>query len=81
MSKQIHVVRPETDQDEVARIVSQYNFLAVPVAPCILKNSINSSSETLICEYHCAGLILIIYLLTLLAYQQWFAGVLFSEAY
>ena len=31
MSKQIHVVRPETDQDEVARIVSQYNFLAVPV--------------------------------------------------
>ena len=31
MSKQIHVVRPETDQEEVARIVSQYNFLAVPV--------------------------------------------------
>ena len=24
-------VRPETDQEEVARIVSQYNFLAVPV--------------------------------------------------
>ena len=31
MSKQIHVVRPETDQEEVARIVSQYNFFAVPV--------------------------------------------------
>ena len=31
MTKQIHVVRPETDQEEVARIVSQYNFLAVPV--------------------------------------------------
>ena len=31
MSNQIHVVRPETDQEEVARIVSQYNFLAVPV--------------------------------------------------
>ena len=31
MYKQIHVVRPETDQEEVARIVSQYNFLAVPV--------------------------------------------------
>ena len=31
MSKLIHVVRPETDQEEVARIVSQYNFLAVPV--------------------------------------------------
>ena len=31
MSKQIHVVRPETDQEEVARIVSQYNFLALPV--------------------------------------------------
>ena len=31
MSKQIHVVSPETDQDEGARIVSQYNFLAVPV--------------------------------------------------
>ena len=31
MSKHIHVVRPETDQEEVARIVSQYNFLAVPV--------------------------------------------------
>ena len=31
MSKQIHVVRPETDQEEVDRIVSQYNFLAVPV--------------------------------------------------
>ena len=31
MSKHVHVVRPETDQEEVARIVSQYNFLAVPV--------------------------------------------------
>ena len=31
MSKNIQVVRPETDQEEVARIVSQYNFLAVPV--------------------------------------------------
>ena len=31
MSRRIHSVRPETDQEEVARIVSQYNFLAVPV--------------------------------------------------
>ena len=31
MSKNIQAVRPETDQEEVARIVSQYNFLAVPV--------------------------------------------------
>jgi magnesium transporter len=31
MSKNVHAVRPETDQEEVARIVSQYNFLAVPV--------------------------------------------------
>ena len=31
MSKKVHAVRPETDQEEVARIVSQYNFLAVPV--------------------------------------------------
>jgi len=26
MSKKVHAVRPETDQEEVARIVSQYNF-------------------------------------------------------
>ena len=31
MSKNIQAVRAETDQEEVARIVSQYNFLAVPV--------------------------------------------------
>ncbi len=31
MSKKVYAVRPETDQEEVARIVSQYNFLAVPV--------------------------------------------------
>ena len=31
MTKKVHTVRPETDQEEVARIVSQYNFLAVPV--------------------------------------------------
>jgi magnesium transporter len=31
MTKKVHAVRPETDQEEVARIVSQYNFLAVPV--------------------------------------------------
>ena len=31
MSRQVHAVRPETDQEEVAKIVSQYNFLAVPV--------------------------------------------------
>lgn len=31
MSKKVHAVRPETDQEEVARIVSQYNILAVPV--------------------------------------------------
>ena len=31
MSRRVHSVRPETDQEEVARIVSQYNFLAVPV--------------------------------------------------
>ena len=31
MVKNVHKVRPETDQEEVARIVSQYNFLAVPV--------------------------------------------------
>ena len=31
MSRKVYAVRPETDQEEVARIVSQYNFLAVPV--------------------------------------------------
>ena len=31
MTKKVHAVRPETDQEEVATIVSQYNFLAVPV--------------------------------------------------
>ena len=31
MSRKVHAVRPEIDQEEVARIVSQYNFLAVPV--------------------------------------------------
>lgn len=31
MSRNVHAVRPETDQEEVAQIVSQYNFLAVPV--------------------------------------------------
>jgi magnesium transporter len=31
MTKNVHSVRPETDQEEVARIVAQYNFLAVPV--------------------------------------------------
>ena len=31
MSRQVHAVRPETDQEEDAKIVSQYNFLAVPV--------------------------------------------------
>ena len=31
MIKQIHSVRPETDQEEVAQIVAQYNYLAVPV--------------------------------------------------
>jgi magnesium transporter len=31
MTKKVQTVRPETDQEEVARIVSQYNFLAVPV--------------------------------------------------
>jgi magnesium transporter len=31
MSRRVHSVRPETDQEEVARIVSQYTFLAVPV--------------------------------------------------
>ena len=31
MIKTIHSIRPETDQEEVARIVAQYNYLAVPV--------------------------------------------------
>ena len=31
MIKNVHSVRPETDQEDVARIVAQYNFLAVPV--------------------------------------------------
>ena len=31
MIKNVHSIRPETDQEEVARIVAQYNFLAVPV--------------------------------------------------
>jgi len=31
MSRKVHAVRPEIDQEEVARIVSRYNFLAVPV--------------------------------------------------
>ena len=31
MVKRVHSVRPETDQEEVAKIVAQYNYLAVPV--------------------------------------------------
>ncbi|NOZ03673.1 MAG: magnesium transporter [FCB group bacterium] len=31
MIKQVHSVRPETDQEEVAKIVSRYNYLALPV--------------------------------------------------
>jgi magnesium transporter len=31
MVKQVIAVRPETDQEEVAKIVSRYNYLAVPV--------------------------------------------------
>ena len=31
MIKNIHSIRPETDQEDVAKIVAQYNFLAVPV--------------------------------------------------
>ena len=31
MVKHIHSVSPETDQEEVAQIVAQYNYLAVPV--------------------------------------------------
>ena len=31
MVKNVHKVRPETDQEEVAQLVAQYNYLAVPV--------------------------------------------------
>ena len=31
MVKRVHTVRPETDQEDVAQIVAQYNYLAVPV--------------------------------------------------
>jgi len=31
MIRKVHSVSPETDQEEVARIVTQYNYLAVPV--------------------------------------------------
>lgn len=31
MVKNVHTVRPETDQEEVAKVVSRYNYLAVPV--------------------------------------------------
>lgn len=31
MMKRVHSVRPETDQEDVAQIVAQYNYLAVPV--------------------------------------------------
>tara|TARA_B100001250_G_scaffold414373_1_gene452310 strand:+ start:4690 stop:6048 length:1359 start_codon:yes stop_codon:yes gene_type:complete len=31
MVKKVHYVRPETDQEDVAQIVAQYNYLAVPV--------------------------------------------------
>ncbi len=31
MAKHVHSVRPETDQEEVAHVVSQYNYLAIPV--------------------------------------------------
>ena len=31
MVRQVHSVRPETDQEEAAQIVAQYNYLAVPV--------------------------------------------------
>ncbi|MDC1037680.1 magnesium transporter [Candidatus Marinimicrobia bacterium] len=31
MIKRVHSVRPETDQEDVAQIVAQYNYLAVPV--------------------------------------------------
>ena len=31
MVKKVHKVSPETDQEEVAQLVAQYNYLAVPV--------------------------------------------------
>jgi magnesium transporter len=31
MIRKVHTVRPDTDQEEVAQVVSQYNYLAVPV--------------------------------------------------
>ena len=31
MVKRVHTVRPETDQEDVAQIVAQYNYLPVPV--------------------------------------------------
>lgn len=31
MEKKVHFVKPETDQEDVAQIVAQYNYLAVPV--------------------------------------------------
>ncbi len=31
MERRVHSVRPETDQEDVAQIVAQYNYLAVPV--------------------------------------------------
>ena len=31
MVRKVHTVRPDTDQEEVAQVVSQYNYLAVPV--------------------------------------------------
>ena len=31
MIKNVHSIRPETDHEEVARVVAQYNYLAVPV--------------------------------------------------
>lgn len=31
MVRKVHAVHPDTDQEEVAQIVSQYNYLAVPV--------------------------------------------------
>ena len=31
MVKKVHKVRPETDQEEVAQLVAQYNYLDVPV--------------------------------------------------
>jgi magnesium transporter len=36
MVKRVHTVRPETDQEEVAQIVAQYNYLAVPVLDQLL---------------------------------------------